>query len=294
MPGLKVECREAAGSASFTSRMRPVIALLTDFGLRDHYVAAMKGVILRICPEAALVDITHDIPPQDVLAGGLELAACYRYFPEGTVFLAVVDPGVGSVRKPMAASAGGFRFVAPDNGLLTLVLESAPPDRLVQLAEARYALPVVSRTFEGRDRFAPAAAWLAAGVEIDALGPVLPTWERLAVPTASWGDGGIDGEVLRVDRFGNLVTNVGRELLEQASRAGGASLRVLVASRDLGPLSATYADVPPGAACALVGSTGHLEISVNGGSAAERLAIGRGAKVRVSTAEHPRGATREP
>ena len=149
---------------------RPIIAFLSDFGTRDHYAGTMKGVALGICPEATLVDITHEIQAHDVLGGALELAAAYKYFPAGTVFVAVVDPGVGSSRRGIAAEAGDSRFVAPDNGVLTLVFRETPPKRVVDLTERRYARPSVSRTFEGRDRFAPAAAWLAKGVELSALG----------------------------------------------------------------------------------------------------------------------------
>src|ERR687884_688330 len=149
---------------------RPVIALLTDFGTRDHYAGTMKGVALGICPDATLVDITHDIPAHDVAAGALELAAAYKYFPAGTIFVAVVDPGVGSSRRGVAADTGDYRFVAPDNGVLTLVLRESPARKVVELTERRYARPTVSRTFEGRDRFAPAAAWLGKGVDLGALG----------------------------------------------------------------------------------------------------------------------------
>src|SRR5438105_9114057 len=158
---------------------RPVIALLTDFGVRDHYVGTMKGVALTICPEATLVDISHEVPPHDVVAGALELAACYRYFPPGTIFLVVVDPGVGSVRRGIAAEAGEYRFVAPDNGVLALVFEEAAPKKIVELTERRYARPTVSRTFEGRDRFAPAAAWIAKGIELSALGRPAGSVQRL-------------------------------------------------------------------------------------------------------------------
>ncbi len=260
--------------------MPPVVALLTDFGLRDHYVGTMKGVVLGICPGATLVDISHDIGPQDVLGGGLELAACFRYFPAGTVFLAIVDPGVGSGRRPIAAAAGEFRFVAPDNGLLGPVFDVIPPTSLVQLAEPRYRLPAVSRTFEGRDVFAPAAGWIASGVAVEALGPALDDWQRLDVPVAVSTAASIDGEVLRVDHFGNLVSNIGRSVVD-ALQENRAHLRVRVAGADVGPIVATYADVERGSVCALFGSSGHLEISVNGGSAAERLQAGRGTKVRV-------------
>src|SRR5881397_3007419 len=187
---------------------RPVIALLTDFGSRDHYAGAMKGVALAICPDLTLVDITHDLPPHDVLGGALELAACYRYFPAGTIFLVVVDPGVGSTRRGIAAEAGDYKFVAPDNGVLTVVFDETPPKRIVELTERRYARPTVSRTFEGRDRFAPAAAWLAKGVELSALGRPAGPLHHLELPHAKVGSDEIVGEVLRVDRFGNLITNI--------------------------------------------------------------------------------------
>src|SRR6266516_3068358 len=161
---------------------RPVIALLTDFGLRDHYAGTMKGVALGICPDATLVDISHEVPAHDVVAAALELTASYRYFPAGTVFLVVVDPGVGSARRGIAADAGDYKFVAPDNGVLTVVLDEHPPRRVVELTERKYARPTVSRTFEGRDRFAPAAAWLAKGIELSALGRPASSIHRLALP----------------------------------------------------------------------------------------------------------------
>src|SRR5471030_2981133 len=160
---------------------RPLIAFLTDFGTRDHYAGTMKGVALGICPDATLVDITHDILPHDVLGGALELAAAYHFFPHGTIFLVVVDPGVGSARRGIAAETGDHRFVAPDNGVLTAVLDEHPPKRVVELTERKYARPTVSRTFEGRDRFAPAAAWLAKGIELGALGRPAAPIQRLDI-----------------------------------------------------------------------------------------------------------------
>ena len=156
---------------------RVTVALLSDFGTRDHYVSAMKGVILGVCPDAALVDITHEIPPHDIARGALHLAAGYQYFPEGTIFLAVVDPGVGSSRRGMAADVGDYRFVTPDNGVLTTVFQQSPPKEVVELTERRYARPTVSRTFEGRDRFAPAAAWLGRDVQLSALGRPLTDYD---------------------------------------------------------------------------------------------------------------------
>ena len=258
--------------------MRPTIAFLTDFGTSDHYVGAMKGVALGICPDATLVDVTHGVPPQDVLAGALELAAAYRYFPIGTVFAVVVDPGVGSARRGIAAEAGGYRFVAPDNGVLALVFDAAPPSNVVELTAPEYRLPVVSRTFEGRDRFAPAAAWLASGIDLAKLGPRLETWATVGVPAVRIEAGAIRGEVLRVDRFGNLITNIDRAAHDRVMGSGAAS--VSIAGQAI-PVVDTYADVAASACCALFGSSDYLEVAVNGGSAAERLAAARGTVVVV-------------
>ncbi len=201
--------------------MRPVVALLTDFGVRDHYAGTMKGVVLSICPETTLVDISHDVPPHDVLSASLELAASYRFFPPGTVFLVVVDPGVGSSRRPIAAEAGEYRFVAPDNGVLSAVFKDAAPRRVVELTERRFARPTVSRTFEGRDWFAPAAGWLAKGTDLKAFGRTLTDYLRLAIPDPVVTDRDVEGEVLRVDRFGNLITNIDR----RSVRASGSARR---------------------------------------------------------------------
>ena len=259
--------------------MRPIIALLTDFGTRDHYVGAMRGVALGICPDATLVDITHDIQPQDVLGGSLELAAAFKYFPPGTVFLCVIDPGVGSARRGIAADAGGYTFVAPDNGLLTMVFKDAAPKQVVELTERRYARPDVSRTFEGRDRFAPAAAWLAKGIDLTELGPPLSAWHLLDVPEPHADDAQLSGVVLRVDRFGNLVTNIDRGRFDQF--AAGRSTEIVAAGHPVTRLVATYADADAGSICALFGSSDHLEIALTGGSAAARLGLTRGADVVV-------------
>jgi len=259
--------------------MRPVIALLSDFGSRDHYAGTMKGVILNICPDATLVDITHEVPPHDVLDGALQLAAAARYFPAGTIFLAVVDPGVGSARRGIAAEAGDYRFVAPDNGVLTSVLREWPPKKIVELTDRRYARPTVSRTFEGRDRFAPAAAWLAAGVELTALGRPAGSLQPLDNPKAKVTGGEIEGQIVRVDRFGNLITNIDRKSFEALSARDGFAIRI--GAERFENVVSTYADVAPGALCALFGSTGHLEIAARGASAAAALAVGRGAAVHV-------------
>jgi S-adenosylmethionine hydrolase len=258
---------------------RPVIALLTDFGTRDHYAGTMKGVALGICPDVTLVDISHDVPAHDVLGGALELAASYRFFPPATIFLVVVDPGVGSARRGLAAEAGDYRFVAPDNGVLTAVLDQQPRQLVVELTEGKYARATVSRTFEGRDRFAPAAGWLAAGIALAALGRSAGPIQRLEIPQPTLGDGCIDGQVLRVDRFGNLITNIDRSTFETLS---GDTLDIRIGPHQVARVVTTYADAAPGEICALFGSTDHLEVAVNRANAAEVLDARRGAAVHVA------------
>ena len=261
------------------SAPRPIVALLTDFGTRDHYVGTMKGVVLGICPDAALVDLTHDIPPQDIRAAALELAAAWRFFPPGTIFLVVVDPGVGSSRRALAAEAAGYLFVAPDNGVLGAVLQDPSEATVVELSDPQYALPAVSRTFEGRDRFAPAAAWLARGTPITALGPRVTGWRLLEVSRPRVEHGAIHGVVERIDRFGNLITNIDRATFLQAG--GRATAVVHVGSERIAGLVDTYAEAGAGALCALFGSADRLEIAARGGSAAERLGAARDTPVRV-------------
>ncbi len=258
---------------------RPVIALLTDFGTRDHYAGTMKAVILGICPEATLVDITHDIPAHDMLTATLELAASYKYFPTGTIFLVVVDPGVGSARRGIAADTGEYRFVAPDNGVLTAVLKETPARRVVELTERRYARATVSRTFEGRDRFAPAAGWLAKGIDLSALGRSAGAIHHIAIPAPQIAEDVLTGEVLRVDRFGNLVTNIDRKMFDKFANADG--IEISAATHRIGRVVATYADASADEVCALFGSTDHLEIAVNAGNASDRLNLSRGAPVTI-------------
>ena len=258
---------------------RPVVALLSDFGFRDHYVGAMKGVVLNICPEATLVDISHEIPAHDVLTAALELAAAYRYFPAGSVFLVVVDPGVGSERRGVAADAGDYRFVAPDNGVLTAVLGEQPPRRVVELTERRYARPTVSRTFEGRDRFAPAAAWIAKGVQLSALGRPLRDYRTLDIPAPDVADDRVVGQVLRIDRFGNVVSNIDRKAFESVAQRG--SIQIEVGPHVIGRLVETYTEIREDEVCALFGGTEHLEFAASSSSAVDKLDVERGAAVVV-------------
>jgi hypothetical protein len=246
---------------------RSVITLLTDFGTTDSYVAEVKGVLLARAPDATIVDVTHDLPPGDIAAAQYVLGRAWRRFPPGSVHLAVVDPGVGSARRALALAAAGHCFVGPDNGLFTALFGEA---RMVALPIPPDAAP----TFHGRDVFAPAAAALATGARLEALGvPVAsPVRRELLLPQRSGGD--LLGTVLLVDRFGNLITN-----LPAAMMPAGAAVRV--GTRAVGAIRRTFADVAPGELLAYVGSGGTVEVAVRDGSAAATLGEGRGAVVRV-------------
>jgi S-adenosylmethionine hydrolase len=247
-------------------------ALLTDFGTDDVYVGVMKSVLLGICPAARVVDLTHAIPPQDVLLGALALADAAPYLPPGAVAVAVVDPGVGSARAALAARAGGRYFVGPDNGLLAWCLTADA--EVVRLEDPRYRLPLVSSTFHGRDVFAPAAAHLLNGVPLAALGPPVASWVRLERPAARRrADGALEAHVIAVDRFGNLILDLGPDELPARPVFEVAGRRALGLAR-------SYADAGAELA-ALVGSFGRVELAVPGGSAAARLEVGRGAVVVV-------------
>jgi hypothetical protein len=260
--------------------VRPVLAFLTDFGTRDHYAGTMKAVALGICPDATLLDITHEVPPHDVLTGAMELAAAFKYFPTGTIFVVVVDPGVGSARRGIAVETADYKFVAPDNGVLTAVLREAPAKKMVELTERRYARPTVSRTFEGRDRFAPAAAWLAKGIQLSALGRPVAEIQRIEIPVPEVSSDEIAGVVLRVDRFGNLVTNIDRKTIERLAQ--GSAIEIDAGGHRIERLVATYAELPADGVGALFGSTDHLELAAPSASAADRLALGRGATIKIT------------
>jgi hypothetical protein len=259
---------------------KPIIAFLTDFGTRDHYVGVMRGVVLGICAEVTLVDLSNDLPAHDVGFAALELAATYKYFPPATIFLVVVDPGVGTSRRGIAAEAGEWRFVAPDNGVLTAVFHETPPKKIVELTERRYARPTVSRTFEGRDRFAPAAGWLAKGVHLAALGRQITDYHVLDLPRPQGEGGLLRGVVVRIDRFGNVVTNLDRRSCERLTEGGG-TLQLTVGGHAIAHIVSTYADIPPNDIGALFGSTDHLECAAQAASAADRLGVTVGDPVEL-------------
>jgi hypothetical protein len=253
----------------------PLITLTTDFGLRDPFVGIVKGVIATRAPGVRVVDVTHGIPPQDVVAGALVLRHAVPYFPRGAVHVAVVDPGVGSARRALCLETDVGCFVGPDNGLLTL---AAPPGRVrraVVLTEERFFLSPRSATFHGRDVFAPVAAALATGTDVDALGPPCSDPLPSPVPEPVVEAHRAHGEVVYVDRFGNLTTNVPDGPLLRRAR------RVRVGDVTLDAVSPSYAAVPVGAPVAVVNSWGLLEIAVRDGAARTALGCGRGAPVVV-------------
>lgn len=251
-----------------------LITLTTDFGSGSSYVAAMKGVILSICPSAMTIDISHDIPPQDVRCAALLLCEATRWFPQGTIHVAVVDPGVGTERAIVYAEMGGQQFLAPDNGLLSLVAARNPPTKLMQLAERSYWLESVSNTFHGRDIMAPVAARLALGLNPELLGPPWPALKTLDWPQPRVLPERIEGVVIEIDNFGNLITNINAEML--SGRLTDRRVRVVCGRHETWGVYRTYAERPGGALIALVGSSNRLELALVGDNAARRLGISPG------------------
>ena len=261
---------------------RPVITLLTDFGQRDPYVASMKGVILSICPEATIIDISHEIPKFDVRAGALVLAQAAPWFPPGTVHVGVVDPGVGTMRRAIAVVSERFIFIGPDNGLLMLAALRDGLRAVYAIEKRAFMLERVSRTFHGRDIFAPVAARIASGLRPSEVGPEISDYvvPRFARPELR-GDK-LFGEVMYIDSFGNIVTNISEDLLKRVGASDGSELAMKIGDRHLRlRLRSAYGEVEPGSLLAIIDSWGMLEIAVNLGSAAEELGVGPGEPVEV-------------
>lgn len=263
---------------------RRVITLLTDFGGSDPFVGVMKGVILEINPDAVIVDLYHGTAAHDPSEAAFLLVTSYRYFPRGTIHVAVVDPGVGGPRRPILATCDGHLFVGPDNGLLGPIAERGGPSSVRAITAARYFLQPVSATFHGRDIFAPVAGHLSLGAEPDRFGHPIEDYVRLTLPRPSQsGARSIKGEILHIDRFGNLVSNIARDDLELlASGSPITTLRVEIVGRKA-PIVAYYAQVAPGAPGAVIGSADYLEIFVHQGDASRLLRAGRGAELVVSS-----------
>ncbi|MBN1579011.1 MAG: SAM-dependent chlorinase/fluorinase [Chitinispirillaceae bacterium] len=259
--------------------MAPV-ALITDFGIADWYAGEMKGAMLSVCPGVTIIDITHHIPPGDIRGAAFTLAACYRTFPEGTVFCVVVDPGVGSGRRAIAADTGRYRFVGPDNGVLSWAfLQGANPSVRIIDNSNDFPNTAVSATFHGRDIFGPVAAHLARGISFAAIGAETAEYEKITFPRPVVTDASITAEVLAVDRFGNAVTAIDAALAEQLN-GRALKLHFRGTSHAIG-FGGFFQSVPGGGLLCYPGSAGYLEIGVNGGSAAERLGLAAGDRIEL-------------
>ncbi len=260
---------------------KPIITLLTDFGTRDHYVASMKGVILNINPQCLLIDVTHDVIPHDIREGALILANTFSYFPKGTIHLCVVDPGVGSTRKPVLLVTQNYFFVGPDNGLFGFVAQREKVKQVVVVTRKEYFLPEVSMTFHGRDIFAPVAAHLSLGVKPSAFGYQARSLKRLEIRRPMVKNGKLSGEILHIDTFGNLVSNIDGETLFRFIR--GHPFVIRAGGKGIHELTRGYWEGKKGEPIALIGSGGFLEISVREGSAQKMLKAKRGDTIEIST-----------
>jgi S-adenosylmethionine hydrolase len=244
--------------------MRHVVTLTTDFGIKDHYVGAMKGVMLSINPDILIVDITHQIPPQHIFSGAVTLRNFYRYFPRGTIHVAVIDPGVGSRRKPIALEVDGYIFVGPDNGIFTFVCSESKSAKVFEISNPKYVLPNVSHTFHGRDIFAPAAAHISLGASLEGLGKRVKKPVTISIKEPKIRSDEIIGEFIYIDSFGNLISNIPAKMIKAKSR-------IYLGKRIINGISKSYADAQEGELLAIVGSSGLLEISVNQGRASDLI-----------------------
>jgi len=256
-----------------------IITLTTDYGTNDHLAGTLKGVILKINPDVTIVDITHNVAPFDLLDGALAIGSAYSYFPPKTIHVVVVDPGVGTERRPLLVSAQNQYFIAPDNGVLSVIYEREKETLVVRHANVEhYYLHPVSKTFQGRDIFASVASWLSKGWQTPSMGDEITDFKKFSIPRPKESDGGMKGAVLRTDAFGNLITNFRREDLPESALSGGA-LQLRVGAHQVSRLVDTFASGNNGEPIAYLGSSGYLEIAVNKANAARTLNLGRGTPV---------------
>lgn len=259
-----------------------IITLLTDFGHQDAYVGIMKGVIAGINPCAHIIDICHEIPPQDVFQGAYLLYTSYKYFPKGTIHTAVVDPGVGGKRDIVCVKIRDYFFLVPNNGILSFILQEEAPEEIVRITNTTYFLRKPSRTFHGRDVFAPVAAYVSCGIKPQQLGTHIQQLNKLDIPEPTRTKmGHIIGQIISIDRFGNLITNITKKHIWDLKTAG-KHLEVTLGKRKITGLSNTYVDGKTGKPLILFGSAGFLEVSVNQGNAQKYFKAGRGSKITAS------------
>jgi S-adenosylmethionine hydrolase len=265
---------------------RPIITLTTDFGSSDHFVGAMKGVILDILPEARIVDICHSVQAFDVLDGALTISQAYSYFPNRTIHVVIVDPGVGTARRPILASSDKYHFVAPDNGVLSLVYAREPRMHVRHITSEHYFLQPVSNTFHGRDIFAPVAAYLAKEVDSLKFGDEVEDYVRFSAPKPKAVDQNrVRGVVLKVDRFGNLITNITPQDVPMLFAAEGKAFKIVVGNSEITEIHNAYAEGAPGEVIGVLGSMGFLEIAANRGVAAQLTGAGKGTDVTITLGE---------
>jgi S-adenosyl-L-methionine hydrolase (adenosine-forming) len=265
---------------------RPIITLTTDFGTNDHFVGVMKGVILDIVPEAQIVDICHSVQAFDVLDGAITISQAYSYFPARTVHVVVVDPGVGTARRPILASSDGYHFVAPDNGVLSLVYARESRVHVRHITSEHYFLQPVSNTFHARDIFAPVAAYLAKEVDSLKFGEEVEEYVRFSAPKPKAVDGNrMRGVILKVDRFGNLITNITPQDVPALFAATAKGFKITVGSREITEIHNAYAEGAPGQVFGILGSMGFLEIAANRGTAAQLTGAGKGSEVSIILGE---------
>jgi S-adenosylmethionine hydrolase len=262
---------------------RPIVTLTTDFGLNDHFVGAMKGVILNIAPDAQIIDICHSVQPFDILDGALALAESYNYFPARTVHVVVVDPGVGSARRPIIASSDRHNFVAPDNGVLSLMYSREERVHVRHVSSNHYFLQPISNTFHGRDIFAPVAAYLAKGVDHEKFGPEISDYVRFNAPRPKAIDANtLRGVVLKVDRFGNLITNFTPKDIPALFEGQPKGFKIAVGKREIDSMRASYSEGAPGEVFGILGSMGYLEIAANRGAANQLTSASKGTEVNIT------------
>lgn len=262
---------------------KPTITLLTDYGTRDPYVACMKGVIYTVNPDVNIVDISHEIAPQDILEAAYVLRCSYSYFPTRTIHVVVVDPTVGSTRRLILAATDDHYFLAPDNGVLSLIYEAEQMSTVVNLTAEHYFANNISKTFHGRDILAPSAAWLAKGNDISNFGDPIEDYVKLTLPKPRMmGEGMLKGNVLHVDRFGNLITNITQADFNAArEKTPGDAVMILTGKQEIAGLKEYYSQGQKGEIVALFGGGDFLEIAQSQGSAARALGLARGAEVGV-------------
>ena len=260
----------------------PIITLTTDFGLNDHFVGVMKGVILEITPDVQLIDINHSVQAFDVLDGALTISQAYSYFPSGTVHMVIVDPGVGSTRRPIVLATDRHFFVAPDNGVLSLIYDRESRFSVRHLTNEHYFLQTPSQTFHGRDIFSPIAAYLAKGLDPQRFGDEITDYVRFAAPRPKPTDERtLRGVVLKVDRFGNLITNITPGDIPMLFEKAPRPFKIALGKGEIKRICSNYAEGAPGEAFAILGSMGYLEIASNRGSAYQLLGAGKGSEVNV-------------